>query len=167
MEQRIQNELTRVEQAHGVKVLYACESGSRGWGFASQDSDYNVRFIYAHPADWYLAVCPEKQRDVLESGIVSTPDGVLDCSGWDVRKALRLLQKFNGALPEWLTSPIVYRKQGSFADRAFQPPHKDSRRSPYGITTGASATKALNASRQNRLPRYGCMPFGPCLPCCG
>ena len=49
----------------------------------------------------------------------------------------------------------------------FQPPHKDSRRSPYGITTGASATKALNASRQNRLPRYGCMPFGPCLPCCG
>ena len=65
MEQRIQNELTRVEQAHGVKVLYACESGSRGWGFASQDSDYNVRFIYAHPADWYLAVCPEKQRDVL------------------------------------------------------------------------------------------------------
>lgn len=118
MEQRIQNELTRVEQAHGVKVLYACESGSRGWGFASQDSDYDVRFIYAHPADWYLAVCPEKQRDVLESGIVSTPDGVLDCSGWDVRKALRLLQKFNGALPEWLTSPIVYRKQGSFADRA-------------------------------------------------
>ena len=167
MEQRIQNELTRVEQAHGVKVLYACESGSRGWGFASQDSDYNVRFIYAHPADWYLAVCPEKQRDVLESGIVSTPDGVLDCSGWDVRKALRLLQKFNGLCRNGLHHLLFIESKAPLLTVPFQPPHKDSRRSPYGITTGASATKALNASRQNRLPRYGCMPFGPCLPCCG
>ena len=44
------------ETEHGCgKVLYAIESGSRAWGFESPNSDYDVRFIYAHPKDWYLA----------------------------------------------------------------------------------------------------------------
>ncbi len=50
--QRIRDELARIESERGVRVLYACESGSRAWGFASRDSDYDVRFLYVHPRDW-------------------------------------------------------------------------------------------------------------------
>lgn len=101
--QLILESLQRIEREHGVRILYACESGSRGWGFESLDSDYDVRFLYAHPRDWYLSVT--ERRDVIEL----PPDGVLDINGWDLRKALRLLRKSNPTLLEWLQSPIVYR----------------------------------------------------------
>jgi len=56
MEAIIQNKLTELEQKHQVKVLYACETGSRAWGFPSPDSDYDVRMIYMHDLDWYLSL---------------------------------------------------------------------------------------------------------------
>lgn len=97
-------EIDAIERAHGVRVLYACESGSRGWGFASPDSDYDVRFLYVHPLDWYLRV--EPQRDVIEKPISDE----LDVSGWELRKALQLLHRSNPTLLEWLNSPVVYRE---------------------------------------------------------
>jgi uncharacterized protein len=100
--------LDSVEQQYSVRILCAVESGSRAWGFASQDSDYDVRFIYAHPKDWYVSVF--ERRDVIEP----QADGVLDPSGWDLRKALRLFSKCNLALNEWLNSPIVYRELAGF-----------------------------------------------------
>lgn len=100
---RIVDELDRLEARHGVAVLFAVESGSRAWGFHSPDSDFDVRFVYVHPSDWYLTVRPG--RDVIEAPIIEG----LDISGWDVRKALALACKFNPVLPEWLRSPVVYR----------------------------------------------------------
>lgn len=84
------------EQDHSVKILYACESGSRAWGFASSDSDFDVRFVYAHNRDWYLAFDVASKRDVIEYPIVDE----IDCSGWDIRKALYLFPRTNGALLE-------------------------------------------------------------------
>jgi hypothetical protein len=104
MYESIQRNLDDVERSRGVRILFACESGSRGWGFESQDSDYDVRFIYVHPLDWYLSV--EQHRDVIEIPI----SGLLDVNGWELRKSLRLLRKSNPALLEWLSSPIVYRE---------------------------------------------------------
>ena len=104
-------ELKRIEQEHNVRVLYAVESGSRAWGFASRDSDFDVRFIYIHPLNWYLAI--DQQRDVIEEPI----SGQLDISGWDLRKALGLLRKSNPPLLEWLGSPIVYADNHGLADR--------------------------------------------------
>lgn len=98
-------EIATIERTHDVKVLYACESGSRGWGFASPDSDYDVRFIYVHPLEWYLRV--EPQRDVIEKPI----DDELDVSGWEIRKALQLLHRSNPTLLEWLDSPVVYSEE--------------------------------------------------------
>src|SRR3954462_7246474 len=81
---RVRDALARVESEQNVRVLYACESGSRAWGFASRDSDYDVRFLYVHPRDWYLSV--EDGRDVVERPLSDD----LDLSGWELRKALRL-----------------------------------------------------------------------------
>ncbi len=100
--------LSAIEADHGVRVLYACESGSRGWGFASPDSDYDVRFIYVHPLSWYLKV--SAQRDVIEVPISDE----LDINGWELRKALGLLKKGNATLIEWLDSPVVYRADADF-----------------------------------------------------
>jgi hypothetical protein len=104
MRQRIEARLSSIEMEEQVRVVYACESGSRAWGFPSADSDYDVRFIYLHPRDWYLTVDLERKRDVIERPI----DNQLDVNGWDLRKALRLLRKGNPPLMEWLGSPIVY-----------------------------------------------------------
>lgn len=101
--ERIQAELDRLEREKEIKILLAVESGSRAWGFPSPDSDYDVRFLYMHTTDWYLSV--SERRDVVEMPI----DDVLDISGWDIRKAFRLLLKSNGTLYEWLSSPLVYR----------------------------------------------------------
>lgn len=104
----IQHQLLDIERQHAVRVLHACESGSRGWGFASPDSDYDVRFIYVHSLPWYLSVNP--RRDVIELPI----SGELDINGWELRKALGLLKKGNATLIEWLDSPVVYSADPAF-----------------------------------------------------
>jgi uncharacterized protein len=103
--------LHAAEMEHDVKILYACESGSRAWGFASPDSDYDVRFIYVHKPDWYLSFDIEQRRDVIEYPITDE----IDCGGWDLKKALYLLTRTNGALLEWLNSPVKYIESGSAA----------------------------------------------------
>ena len=111
--QEILQRLRRAEADHSVRILYACESGSRAWNFASPDSDYDVRFIYVRSQAWYLSFDIERRRDVIEYPIVDD----IDCNGWDIRKALYLFTRTNGALLEWLRSPIQYIEHGSFAQR--------------------------------------------------
>lgn len=104
----IKNKLDLIQRENNITILYACESGSRAWGFASTDSDYDVRFIYARQTNDYLSITSKK--DVMEYPISE----VLDISGWDLRKALQLFLKSNVPLYEWLQSPIVYKKKLAF-----------------------------------------------------
>ena len=101
IKKRIDEELEAIESQNNVKILYACESGSRAWGFPSKDSDYDIRFIYIHRTEWYLRVDNSRLRDVIEKPI----DDELDVSGWELRKALILFKKSNPAFIEWLNSP--------------------------------------------------------------
>lgn len=110
MERTIRKKLLEIEQAEGVRILLAIESGSRAWGFASPDSDYDVRFVYARDIDFYLRL--DKARDVIEWQL----DDILDISGWDVRKTLCLLASSNPTLFEWMTSETVYRTSAEFAE---------------------------------------------------
>ncbi len=112
----IERRLSAIENDFNVKVLLACESGSRAWGFASDDSDYDVRFIYIHPTEWYLTVDLEDRRDVIETPI----DDVWDINGWELRKALKLFSKSNPPLLEWLQSPIIYRENTLFIEKIRQ-----------------------------------------------
>jgi uncharacterized protein len=113
LQDRIKQALLEIEGRDHVKIVYACESGSRAWGFPSEDSDYDVRFLYVHPRDWYLSIDLESRSDVIELPITDE----LDVSGWDIRKALQLLRKSNPPLLEWLSSPIVYREVSDVANR--------------------------------------------------
>lgn len=112
----IENRLATIANEHQVSIIYACESGSRAWGFPSPDSDYDVRFIYSHPLEWYLAI--EEGEDVIDLPIEDSPAGLLDLGGWDLRKTLRLLRKSNPVIWEWLQSPICYQDEqtGCFWD---------------------------------------------------
>lgn len=104
----IQEQITSLEKLNDVRVLFACESGSRAWGFPSTDSDYDVRFVYTRPYDTYLSL--KSYKDVIELPV----DEVLDISGWDIRKALQLFLKSNVPLYEWLQSPIRYHEFSDF-----------------------------------------------------
>lgn len=107
MRETILSKLNEIESRERVKILLAVESGSRAWGLASRDSDYDVRFLYVRPMADYLRL--ERSRDVIELPI----EGELDINGWDLDKALRLLHASNPTLFEWFSSPIVYRDSAS------------------------------------------------------
>lgn len=100
----IQKIVTEIEEKEAVTILLAVESGSRAWGFASPDSDYDVRFIYVRNQKEYLKL--NEGKDVIEWQL----DDVLDVNGWDLKKALMQFHRSNATLFEWSNSPIVYKK---------------------------------------------------------
>jgi len=104
MEAVIKNKLKEIEEKENIRIILAIESGSRAWGFASPDSDYDVRFIYIRPEEEYLKL--GKRRDVIEYPI----NDELDINGWDLDKTLKLLHDSNPTLFEWFNSPIVYKE---------------------------------------------------------
>lgn len=122
MIRQILSKLEDIEKEKEITILHAVESGSRAWGFASPDSDYDIRFIYKHPSDWYVSLW--EKEDVIE--FMTKED--LDGSGWDLAKALKLLTKSNAPLIEWLFPPVVYiqndpflSQMQSFAKDCFSP----------------------------------------------
>lgn len=135
------DEIVAALEALPVRTLYACESGSRAWGFASPDSDWDVRFVFGHPVERYLSI----ERPVETMDLFLPND--LDLAGWDLPKTLGLLRKSNPSLLEWLHSPIVYRAEGGFleemrdlARRAFSP---NAGLHHYRSMAGSNLAKAL------------------------
>ena len=100
---QIEDILREIEEKEHVKILHAVESGSRAWGFASPDSDYDVRFIYVRQKEDYLSL--DTPRDVIEWQL----DELLDINGWDLKKALIQFHRGNATLFEWSNSPVVYK----------------------------------------------------------
>ncbi len=113
METLIKERLKVIEAKHQIRILHACESGSRAWGFPSPDSDYDVRFIYIHDNDWYLSI--DEKRDSIEVPI----NDELDISGWEIKKALKLFRKSNVPIMEHLQSPIIYVNTNNFYKELF------------------------------------------------
>ncbi len=107
----VHERLRKVEQERNLRVLFACESGSRAWGFASNDSDFDVRFIYAYPPAEYLKLRPPVDAFDQQG------DDDYDLAGWDIRKTAELMRKSNSPLLEWLDSPIIYEHDGHIFER--------------------------------------------------
>jgi len=98
----VSRRLREVEAERNLRIVFACESGSRAWGFASTDSDFDVRFIFVRPTEDYLKLTPPKDAFDLHQ------DQDFDLAGWDIRKTAELMRRCNPPLMEWLDSPIVY-----------------------------------------------------------
>ena len=111
VQREIREILDQIEKEYDVRILLAVEAGSRAWGFASPDSDYDVRFIYMRRPKEYLRIDPSK--DVIEWQL----DEVLDINGWDLKKALLALSKGNPNVMEWANSPVIYRKTEEWGNR--------------------------------------------------
>lgn len=94
--------IREIEEKEHIRVLHAVESGSRAWGFASPDSDYDVRFIYVRDKEFYLSL--RDNKDFIDWEL----NEVLDINGWDLKKALQHFHKSNATLFEWSNSPVVY-----------------------------------------------------------
>jgi len=109
MNEKIIQYLDKIEKEKDIKILLACETGSRAWGFPSPDSDFDIRIIYAHKKDWYLSL--SEKRDSID---LMFENNEIDITGWDLRKSLRLLQKSNPPLLERIQSPILYKHNNSF-----------------------------------------------------
>jgi uncharacterized protein len=152
MKDLIQQRLQAIEQQHDVRVLYAVESGSRNWGFASPNSDWDVRFIYVHQLPWYLSI--GDKRDVIEE---LGPDDI-DLAGWDIRKALRLFQSSNPSMLEWLHSTIVYRETGSLISELrnlhAQQPGQSASMHHYRSLALGNYQKYIHGRTQINLKRY-------------
>lgn len=109
MTDKINKYLSQLELEKNIKILWACETGSRAWGFPSTDSDYDIRLIYVHKKDWYLKLAEKK--DTIERMLDNND---IDISGWELKKSLNLLRKSNASLLERIQSPIVYQSDDDF-----------------------------------------------------
>lgn len=115
MKEKIQKYLEQIEEEKNIKILLACETGSRAWGFPSPDSDFDIRVIYVPRNNWYLSV--NKQKDTID---LMFENNDLDISGWELRKSLSLLKKSNPPLLERIQSPIIYKVDTEFRKDIFQ-----------------------------------------------
>lgn len=160
----IMSELSEMERSKDVRVLLAVEAGSRLWGFESQDSDYDVRFVYARPTNRYLSL--EDGRDVIEWML----DDKLDIVGWDVRKFMRLMRKSNPTVFEWIQATDPYTERPVFellrelAPECFDPrPHAHhylgmarSHRRPHAKTGKITSKRYLYAVRATLAAEWAC-----------
>lgn len=101
---KIKEKLAQIEKRENVRILFACESGSRAWGFASRDSDYDVRFVFVRPMEDYLKI--NEPADFLNSEL----NEIYDINGWDLKKFFKQLFKSNPVIFEWASSPVVYKE---------------------------------------------------------
>jgi len=107
MKEVIIRRLKDLEKEKNIRILFAVESGSREWGFASEDSDYDIRCVHVSPRDSYLSLThPPEQISLIE--------GDLDIVSWDIRKFFTLFLKSNPTVSEWLSSKVSYI-EGRFA----------------------------------------------------
>jgi len=109
----IKSYLANCEKDNEIRIFLAVEAGSRSWGMANEDSDYDVKFIYVHQPEWYLFI-DEGRRDVIDYKAVTPQNIAVDLNGWDIKKALKMLRESNCGIMEWLFSPIVYAADETF-----------------------------------------------------
>ena len=147
----ILNELKELEKKENIKILFAVESGSRAWGFESKDSDYDVRFVYVRPLEWYMSI--SKRKNTLE--VMINED--LDFAGWDLNKAVELLAKSNPPLGEWLNSSIVYTEKDNIIsefDKIFDKYLRENALVYHYLSMASKDIETLREKREIKLKKY-------------
>ncbi len=112
MKQTINSLCKKLETEQNIKILFAIENGSRAWRMQSKDSDYDVRFVFAHPIEKYLSLnSPTEVINVSynkQGKKIKKEGALIDMSGFDVFKYAKLLSQSNPTTIEWIISDIIY-----------------------------------------------------------
>ncbi|KAJ5070526.1 putative cytosolic protein [Anaeramoeba ignava] len=117
IKERIQSIFNKIEKEHDVTVIFAVECGSRGWGFDSPESDYDVKFVYVHNSlSWYISISSTKKDSIS----YESEDRLMDFEGWDIRKALNLLSNSNPSIIEWILTDYTYIDKFQFQSNCRQ-----------------------------------------------
>jgi predicted nucleotidyltransferase len=109
--QSIIGKLAEIETSNEVRIPLAVESGSRGWGFAAANADYDCRFIYVHKRDRYLSVSD------MDEFIDFELNETFDIKGYDLKRVMRYIMKSQATINEWLSSNVVYICNGPIVQR--------------------------------------------------
>ena len=113
----IQRHIQHVFQDRDDIPLFYIESGSRLWGMASPDSDYDVRGFHLPSKAQYYDY--RQHRDLIE-----IMDGDFDFVSFDLNKMFGLLAKSNPTVLEWVRAHIIYFNQfpewDKFKDRLLE-----------------------------------------------
>lgn len=150
----LKNLLKDLESKHNIDILFACEAGSRAWGFASTDSDFDFRFVYKHKdKKKYLSL--NEPKDTIDG---FSEDRLYDWQGWEIKKALKLLMQSNPSLLEWLYSPVVYYSDGKFVNEARAMVEKSRQLKPllyhYKSMAKSNFMKHINNQKDVSSKRY-------------
>lgn len=123
MKDKIQNILQQIEKDNNIKIIFAIENGSRSWGMASKDSDFDVRFVFKRALNEYITLNPPKNVINFAFDEKLNPcdaqGSLIDMSSFDIYKYLKLLLASNPTTIEWLNSPIVYYGDNNLPLRAY------------------------------------------------
>lgn len=92
--------LSELETEYQMRILSAVEYGSHAYGYASEDSDYDIRLIYVYPMEQYLSLSSPKDS-------IRVMEGDLDISGWELKRTLSHAAKSNATFWEWVQSPVI------------------------------------------------------------
>lgn len=104
MDKEIIDVLRSLEKQHEIIIVFAVNAGSRAWGFESEESDFDIRFVYFHKnLQKYMNI-----TQTIDSITGKNKSEKIDYQGWDIRKAVVHLKESNPSILEWLYSPIVY-----------------------------------------------------------
>lgn len=143
---KVKEILDRLERENNIEIIYALEAGSRAWGLESEDSDYDIRFVYKHKnVKAYLSLKPIKET--LDG---FSDDRIYDWQGWDIVKSLKLVRAMNPSIVEWTFSPIVYLDNPDFAHQFRTLIQQQNRVSPLLYHYRSMAKSNYKAHIENR-----------------
>lgn len=97
--------VTRTVASHPYPLVFATISGAHLYGFASPDSDFDIRGVHVLPAREVLGLV--RGEDTIETMLDGPPE--VDLVTHDAEKFFRLLLKRNGYVLEQVLSPLIIR----------------------------------------------------------
>ena len=94
--------LEEIEKENNVKIIFACEAGSRIYGYDNKTSDFDIRFIYIRKKEKYF------QFDDTEELVIRGSRKNVEYIGFDIKKALKNISEKKMEIWAWFKSPIIY-----------------------------------------------------------
>ena len=105
--------LRRVADEQPYPLLFATVSGAHLYGFASPDSDFDLRGVHLLPARDVLGLSPTRDTITVEA---DRDGSEIDLVTHDAAKFFRLLLRKNGYVLEQLCSPLVVATSPAHAE---------------------------------------------------